>query len=648
MTLPPGYLLACLLLWSWQSGHWWLGLGLGLWLELARGGWLGETAMPSGPRLCTLISGIGTLLVVSANVRDVPVLRVLEWLPMLAAPWLLWQYRRFPGGLPASWWGGGEQARVPLDLGYAMGCLLAASLGNRWPTVFAPSLLLLTAWLVCYHRPRGRWGWPSVLLVLALAGTMGSGLHRALMDGQTLVESHLLAWISQWWQPPYRDPNRQTTALGQIGRLKQSSRIVIRLEQPSPRPRLLMQATYNVLVDSTWFARLSEFHPLPRQGSLGWRLQAEARSDPQRLTIIQDHAGEQALLALPIAARRVWEMPAETLQANQYGAVRAIGIPSPVRFRVEVAQASAAGSAPAREDRWVPEIFRPVLDELIVEAGLAGLIPARIPAALERFFKAQFRYSLVLEKGHGDQAVVSFLRTRRQGHCEYFATATVLLLRRLGIPARYATGYSVQEYSALEGRMLARQRHAHAWALAHIGGRWQVVDTTPPDWAAREAALAPWWSGLADLWSWLRWELGQVPRWQLDQRLGSPLLLGLVLLLGALRLRQRQRRWRPSTPPTPPLATTGMDSECYKIVNWCERQGLERPPGQTLAHWLPMAASGGDTPTDYLLSEILRLHYRYRFDPAGLGSVERRRLRELSERWLDQRQRRSTPSANKP
>ena len=42
-------------------------------------------------------------------------------------------------------------------------------------------------------------------------------------------------------------------------------------------------------------------------------------------------------------------------------------------------------------------------------------------------------------------ALDDFLNRSRAGHCEYFATATVLLLRAAGIPARYATGYSVQE-----------------------------------------------------------------------------------------------------------------------------------------------------------------------------------------------------------
>ena len=55
----------------------------------------------------------------------------------------------------------------------------------------------------------------------------------------------------------------------------------------------------------------------------------------------------------------------------------------------------------------------------------------------------------------------------KAGHCEYFATATVLLLREVGVRARYVTGYAVPE-SAREGdNYIIRERHAHAWALVY-------------------------------------------------------------------------------------------------------------------------------------------------------------------------------------
>lgn len=59
----------------------------------------------------------------------------------------------------------------------------------------------------------------------------------------------------------------------------------------------------------------------------------------------------------------------------------------------------------------------------------------------------------------------TFLLKNRSGHCEYFATATTLLLREVGIPARYAIGFSVSEFSPLENQFIVRGRDSHAWTL---------------------------------------------------------------------------------------------------------------------------------------------------------------------------------------
>ena len=91
-----------------------------------------------------------------------------------------------------------------------------------------------------------------------------------------------------------------------------------------------------------------------------------------------------------------------------------------------------------------------------------------------------FRYTLYLSGARpGRTALEEFLLTTRAGHCEYFATATALLLREAGVPARYAVGYAVHEWSRVEGRWIVRARDAHAWALAWVDGAWVEVDTTP-------------------------------------------------------------------------------------------------------------------------------------------------------------------------
>lgn len=66
----------------------------------------------------------------------------------------------------------------------------------------------------------------------------------------------------------------------------------------------------------------------------------------------------------------------------------------------------------------------------------------------------------------------------RRGHCQYFATAAVLLLRRAGHTARCVVGFASNE---LDDRgVVFRGLHAHAWVeVVNAQGRWQRVDPTP-------------------------------------------------------------------------------------------------------------------------------------------------------------------------
>ena len=51
----------------------------------------------------------------------------------------------------------------------------------------------------------------------------------------------------------------------------------------------------------------------------------------------------------------------------------------------------------------------------------------------------------------------------REAYCTYYATAMIVMLRHLGIPARLAAGFSQGEYDADIGRYVVREREAHTW-----------------------------------------------------------------------------------------------------------------------------------------------------------------------------------------
>ena len=105
-------------------------------------------------------------------------------------------------------------------------------------------------------------------------------------------------------------------------------------------------------------------------------------------------------------------------------------------------------------------------------------------AAVEQYFRRNFEYSLEAEPTRdlgGRSAIRAFLEERREAHCEYFATASALLLRCQGVPCRLCVGYLVYEMNEDEDYYVAANRNAHAWAEAFDAStdRWLIVESTP-------------------------------------------------------------------------------------------------------------------------------------------------------------------------
>lgn len=97
--------------------------------------------------------------------------------------------------------------------------------------------------------------------------------------------------------------------------------------------------------------------------------------------------------------------------------------------------------------------------------------------AVERYIKEQYGYSVRLGAGSPSLALERFLFEEKRGYCLHFASALVVILRHLGIPARLVEGFRLTLDA--QGRGLVRGTDAHAWAEAYIGGRWLRFDPTP-------------------------------------------------------------------------------------------------------------------------------------------------------------------------
>lgn len=99
---------------------------------------------------------------------------------------------------------------------------------------------------------------------------------------------------------------------------------------------------------------------------------------------------------------------------------------------------------------------------------------------IERHLRDNYEYSLkVAPPPAGIIPIEDFLFFSRKGFCEHFATAMVLMLRSLDIPARMVTGYAGGEVNSYGDYVILRQKNAHSWVEAAVNGMWMRFDPTP-------------------------------------------------------------------------------------------------------------------------------------------------------------------------
>lgn len=149
----------------------------------------------------------------------------------------------------------------------------------------------------------------------------------------------------------------------------------------------------------------------------------------------------------------------------------------------------------------IPTLYA-LADEWVREFHLNPDDPYTIARIFERQLRDSGRFSYTLQGQPRDpriDPIEDFLTRNPRGHCEYFATALVLLLRSVGVPARLVIGYKTEEWNPIGGFFQVRQLHAHAWVEVYLRmdqlpeelrlegpiwdravGVWLRLDPTPP------------------------------------------------------------------------------------------------------------------------------------------------------------------------
>jgi transglutaminase-like putative cysteine protease len=186
--------------------------------------------------------------------------------------------------------------------------------------------------------------------------------------------------------------------------------------------------------------------------------------------------------------------PASQITVDAYGSVRApILLEDGVVYSV-VSEITAATPDLLRGIEAVPLEDDPGLGSYLqLPADLPGRVvdlaeritagaTTRVDAvlAVESWLRANTEYRLDIPADPpGVDAVDHFLFERREGFCEHIASAMVVLLRSVGIPARFVTGFGPGARNPFTGYWDVRASDAHAWVeVFYPGVGWISYDPT--------------------------------------------------------------------------------------------------------------------------------------------------------------------------
>jgi protein-glutamine gamma-glutamyltransferase len=308
--------------------------------------------------------------------------------------------------------------------------------------------------------------------------------------------------------------------LGQIGTIKQSAAVVMRVKTDKPAEELPLDLKWRGIAfdyydGRAWRRTDQAYHTIPVQGWY-YKLQNSTHdTNLIRQTFFIEALSTNVVFAMhkALAVSQdvgvLWRDSSESLYTDGH-------LSEKLRY--------SAVSDPIRPDTAIISDLRPIPPEILKTYTQVPPGDSRISElakevtrtagdryakarALEKHLRTHYSYSLVLRSiPNSRDPLATFLFDIKKGHCEYFASAMAIMLRHLGIPARLVNGFRSGEYNDLGKNWIVRQYDAHSWVEGYFPPYgWTEFDPTPPDPPHPKSKLLRMISNLndaIDLWWW--------------------------------------------------------------------------------------------------------------------------------------------------
>jgi protein-glutamine gamma-glutamyltransferase len=664
----------------------WPLVGLGLAVVVEASHWLrlrwdfDDEALVRSWRLSVLGIAVAAVMILIDGQRYTALPSLLSWLPALLLPVQFVQSYGMRSAVPLSEFSmlakqqrkrnerfglGGETRYLNFGNVIFVAALIGATIGNNsrnW--IFLPAMITLIGWKLMSGANR-------LLLPLMLACVCGLALAgefglRKLSDwvgaGLSSIQAH-------------EDPDFNSTMIGSQGQVRQSPDIIwrVRPDPGSPAPPLLRTNSFSVFLGANWrnaHVSAEERRPVDAKtagDSLTYVLRPAGLEKPWKPASFNLRGSMRAEAPLPlpgdVAELRLFDF--QSLQSDGFGRIHALPREAVISGTVIWRGVCNPEGPPIPDtDLRVSKADQETIRAIVAQVRLAELSTSEKVAELRRWFHNHFAYTRNLTirrpapRSEQPGALSQFLTTSRAGHCEYFATAAVMLLREAGVPARYAVGFAVVERDRQRGEFLIRGTHGHAWCRYwdEESGLWMDFDATPPD--GSQTGMSGPGLGLGQR---LKDGLMRIREdfflWRNQSSVQMTITVVMALVgVGALVVIFR-RLWRSKRTihHSPGARRRGVSGRTIPTpLHSLERKATAilgpRPPGLPYARWLVRLAPHLADPAR--LNEALALHQRLRFDPVPLPQSDREHLtiitRVLAEDLKQKRKRDRKRSVDHP
>jgi len=317
-------------------------------------------------------------------------------------------------------------------------------------------------------------------------------------------------------------------SLGDVGRIRSDPTVVLRVESvdqalPVPAEAYWRGLAFDAFDGREWSIssseRIAARRPISGIGRFGIEL-ARGHEAPGPVQRILREPVDSGVVFAPGRVQRI-EGPFQRLEIDRNGGLyvpgrsdermrytvwSAASEADPARLRSDRArpplETRAGGMRPAERYLALPPIdprIRTRAAEMVAGAGTDFDRAQQLEQALRR--QGRYTDSPRVVVGDGLRSPVeAFILGDLEGHCEYFASAMVLLARTQGLPSRLVNGFAGGVPNPVGGFLEVTRADAHAWVEIHFeNAGWVPFDPTPPDLRLRADQPLSAWEHLAQI-----------------------------------------------------------------------------------------------------------------------------------------------------